>query len=207
MASPIDTWLVEDEPRYRRSFEALLGTTDAFVLTASVEQYEDLPLAIGPPGLVVMDLQLPGVDGIEATRALRRRWPALPVVMLTFRDEAEPVFEALRAGASGYVVKGSRPDDLFRAMAEACDGGTFFSPSVARHVQRHFADPASGAALSEREVEVLQGLADGLSKDAIADRLFLSPHTVDTHKRSLYVKLHARTAAEATAKGVRAGYI
>ena len=209
MAAPIRIWLVEDQERYRRSFETLIATNDGFSLDGSFESYEDLPPFSDHdgPDLVVMDLGLPGMDGVEATRDLCRAHPGLPVVVLTLVDRAEAVFDALRAGASGYLVKGSRPDQIFRALQEAAEGGTYFTPAVARHVFRYFSSPGPERPLSEREVDVLRGLSEGLSKTAIADKLFLSPHTVDSHVRSVYAKLHVRTAAEATAIGVRSGLI
>ena len=209
MVPPIRLWLVEDEARYRQSFEQLIATTDAFVLTGSFECYENIPAIAGldGPDLVVMDLELPGASGVEATREITRHHPGVPVVVLTLIDRAEAVFGALRAGASGYLVKGSRPDQILRALTEAHAGGTYFTPAVARHVFRFFSSPAPENPLSDRETDVLRALAEGLSKARIAERLFLSPHTVDSHQRSIYVKLHVHTAAEATAKGVRSGLI
>ena len=207
MPLPLRLWLVEDEPAYSTSFERLVGASDEFVLDASFDCFEDVPRRPARrPDLVVMDLQLPGLGGIEATRRLRGRHPGIRVVVLTLVDTADAVFEALRAGASGYVVKGTRPAEIFRSLREAHAGGTYFSPSVARHVLRFFAPPAESA-LSAREREVLTALSRGLSKAKIADLLFLSPHTVDTHVRNVYDKLEVRTAAEAVAKGVRAGLI
>jgi DNA-binding NarL/FixJ family response regulator len=208
MADPISLWLVEDELSYRQSFEDLVATTTAFVLAGAFETAEDAAACEGaPPDLVVMDLQLPGADGIEGTRRLRSRWPTLPVVVLTLVDRAETIARALRAGASGYIVKGSEPDDIFRSLSEAHAGGTYFAPNVARHLLGIFASPGPDEPLTDREIEVLRALADGLTKSGIADRLFLSPHTVDSHLRSVYAKLHARNAAEATARAIRSGLI
>ena len=118
------------------------------------------------------------------------------------------MFDALRAGASGYVVKGTPPDQMFTALREAHAGGTYFAPSVARHVLGFFAEPEPlEEPLTEREREVLRELAAGRTKAGIAERLFLSPHTVDTHLRNVYTKLHVKTAAEAAAKGVRNGLV
>ncbi len=204
--------LVEDEQRYREPFERLIGTTDEFRLDSVFERYEELEAYLRSggslPDLVVMDLKLPGTSGIEGTRALRRRYPGLPVVALTTLDDPASVFDALRAGASGYVVKGTPPDQMFAALREAHAGGTYFAPSVARHVLGHFAEPEPlEEPLTERERDVLRELAEGRTKAGIAERLFLSPHTVDTHLRNVYTKLHVRTAAEAAAKGVRNGLV
>ena len=211
MTDALDVWLVEDEALYRDRFAQLLRTSPDLRLSAGFESYASLagrlPTDV-PPDLVVMDLQMPGTDGFEATRRLRHALPATPVVVLTLLDDPPSIVTALRAGASGYVVKGTDPEDLFRSLREAHAGGTFFAPAVARHVLGHFApEHASLRQLTPREREVLQVLAEGHSKAGIAERLFVSPHTVDTHLRSVYDKLHVRTAAQAAAVGVREGLI
>lgn len=214
MPPSLSLYLVEDERRFRDPFAALLATTDAFDLTQAFEQYEELSayLDLVPPpplpDLVVMDLVLPGTSGLDALRDLKRRYPGLPAVVLTSLDDPVSVVEALEAGARGYVVKGTRPDAMLMALREAHAGGTYFSPSVARHVLGQFAPaPTPEASLTDREVEVLRGLAQGRTKADIAEMLYLSPHTVDNHMRAVYRKLHAKNAAEAAAKGVRSGLI
>ena len=210
MLSPITLWLVEDLPQYSRPFAQLLDASREFHLARVFDRFEaaGLALADGPaPDLVVMDLKLPGVGGIEAIARLRERAPSLPVVAMTLSDDPADVYAAVRAGARGYVVKGARREQIFAALREAYDGGAYFSPSVARYVLERFAPPESAQPLTEREHDVLEGLAAGLSKAEIAERLFLSPHTVDTHVRKVYGKLEARTAAQAAAEGVRRGHI
>ena len=207
---PISLWLVEDDPLYQAPFARLVETTEQFALGRTFDEYEALVacLSVGGdgPDLVVMDLHLPRLDGPEATRDLRQRLPDVPIVVLTISDDPASVAEALGAGASGYIVKGTPPELMFRALREAHSGGTYFAPSVARHVLGHFSAPAPlEEPLTEREQEVLRELAGGLSKARIADALYLSPHTVDTHVRSVYRKLHAKNAAEAAAKAVRIG--
>ncbi len=205
--APISLWLVEDEHRYRDPFQALIETTDDFVLAASFESYDAIPRRLAAPDLVVMDLHLPGTSGIDATRALRRRLD-VPVVVLTTSDDPEHLFGALAAGASGYVVKGAEPDRMFTALREAHDGGTYFSPSVARYVLDRLGPTGHAVpTLTKRETEVLRGLAEGHSKAGIGRILHLSPHTVDTHVRGLYRKLHVQNAAAAAARGVREGLV
>ena len=211
MASPISIWLVEDEQAYRDSFRQLIELTEEFLLDAEFETYEELVafVEISPdapiPDLIVMDIMLPGMSGIEATRDLRRRYPGLPVLALTNKDDPASLFAILRAGACGYVVKGTKPDATIVALREAKAGGTYFSPSVARHILGHFAEPEPlEEPLTEREREVLRELAGGYSRAGIGKRLYLSKHTVDSHIQSVYRKLHVTTGAEAVAKGVRA---
>ncbi|MEL6616076.1 MAG: response regulator transcription factor [Bacteroidota bacterium] len=210
MPPPKILWLVEDEPRYRVPFERLILTTDEFVLDRSFACFEDLlatrRVGVPWPDLVVMDLHLPGTDGIDGTRLLAAQ--ELPVVVLTTSDDPPTVYRALEAGASGYVVKGTDPERMFTALREASEGGTYFSPSVARHVLRRIAGARPPTEpLSPREVEVLRELAEGRSKARIAEALCISPHTVDTHLREVYRKLRVKTAAAAAAAGVRSGLI
>lgn len=214
MPSTLSLWLVEDELRYRVPFERLISTTDEFRLDAIFEQYEDLITYLEThqtpqvPDIVVMDLKLPGMSGYEATRDLRQRFADVPVVALTSLDDPESVFRALRNGASGYIVKGTPPDQMFTVLREAYVGGTYFAPSVARFVLGHFASPEPlDEPLTDREREVLRELAAGGTKAGIAEVLYLSPHTVDKHLRNIYQKLHVNTAAAAAAKGVRAGLV
>ena len=212
MAAPLSIWLVEDEALYREPFRRLIDATDGFQLDKTFGQYEELQACLDletpPPDLVVLDLNLPGASGIAGAQDLRRRGVPSPVVVLTTHDDPQSVVDAVRAGASGYVVKGTAPRRMLIALQEAYDGGTYFSPSVARHVLGLFGQAMSTEeALTGREVEVLRELAAGRSKAAIANVLFLSPHTVDSHLRAVYRKLHVSTAAAAAAAGVRAGLI
>jgi len=211
MPPPLTLWLIEDEERFRAPFERLIGTTSEFHLERAFERYEEAAAffeVAPPPDLVVLDLKLPGLSGSAAVRDLQRRHPRIPVVILTTSDHPDVVFDVLRAGASGYVVKGTEPDRILTALREAHAGGSYFSPSVARHVLSHFtAAPHLAEPLSSRECDVLRELAGGRSKAQIAAALYLSPHTIDSHLRTIYRKLHVNTAAEATAKAVRYGLV
>ena len=210
MAASIHLWIVEDEARYREAFERLIETAPSFQLGGSFGCFEDLADRLGRggglPDLIVMDLRLPGRSGVEAISELRRSACDVPVLVLSSSDDPESIFGAVRAGATGYLVKGAPVDTTLSALLQASRGGTYFSPSVARYVLGHFA-PAPTSLLSDRELEVLGKLAHGRSKAATATELYLSPHTVDSHVRSIYRKLRVRNAAEATATGVRRGLI
>ena len=213
MIQPTTLWIVEDNRDFREAFRRLIAATEDLSLRAEFESYELLQehIKAGPvvlPSLVVMDLSLPGLDGVDAMADLRSRYPDLGIVVLSSSDAPESVFAAVRAGARGYVVKGTRGETIYAALREAHRGGTYFSPAVARHVLGHFSAPREmEELLSEREKEVLGELASGRSKATIAERLFLSPHTVDSHVRNIYRKLHVTTATEAVAKGVRGGLV
>lgn len=208
MASPpaLSLWLVEDEPAYRDAFARLAAATDDLRLDATFPAFAplDAHLRTGPalPDLVVMDIRMPGVDGIEATRRFRALVPDVPVLVLTNLDDPRTVFDALRAGASGYVLKDRLVDALGPAVRQTAAGGMGFSPGVAAHVAAFFA-PAAPSPLSAREEEVIRLMARGLSQKRIASELFLSPHTIDTHVRNIYAKLHASSGLEAVAIAAR----
>ncbi len=215
MTKALSIWLVEDEQIFRDSFEELIELEDEFQLTAAFETYEELQShcratpRLELPDLVAMDIRLPGKSGIEATRELCKTYPDLRVLALTQKDDPDSVFAILEAGACGYVVKGAtKSDSLIAAMRETIEGGAVFSPAVARHVLRQFeAAPPLEDPLSVRERQVLLQLSKGGTKSGIGETLCLSRHTVDTHLRNVYRKLHANTGAEAVAKGIRSGII
>ena len=209
MSNSLTLWLVEDEPRFSEPFSYLIASTNEFALAHTFGSYEEAAVVLDrelwpPPEIVVMDYHLPGANGIAATRDLKRRLPTVPVVVLTGNDKPDLIFQALQAGASGYIVKGTDSERVLAAIREAYHGGLAFPPSVAAHVLAFFrAGSEDKVRLSEREREVVELLARGLSKARIAKALYLSPHTVNTHLCNVYEKLHAHSAAEAVAKAMR----
>ncbi|MEM6785780.1 MAG: response regulator transcription factor, partial [Bacteroidota bacterium] len=148
-------------------------------------------------------VRLPDGDGISATRRYRRDFNGGAVLMLTSVDAPETVFAALQAGAVGYILKDRLVDSLPDAARKAAQGGMTVSPGVASYVLRHFEKPPSP--LSTREEEVVRLMARGFSQKRIADTLCISTHTVDTHVRNIYRKLHASSGLEAVAIAVRLG--
>ena len=206
--SVLTLWLVEDEPAYQDAFARLVASTDDLRLGETFSSYAELNDRLrtdagrGMPDLVVMDIRLPGVDGIEATRRFRATVKTVPVLVLTNIDDPDTVFAALRAGASGYVLKDRIVDALELAVRQTARGGMGFSPGVARHLGAFFA-PAAPSPLTAREEEVIRLMARGFSQKRIAEELFISPHTVDTHVRNLYAKLHTSSGLEAVAIATR----
>ena len=206
-----DVWIVEDDAEYRRTLGFLISHSSDLDCSETFESFEDLERHIegvtdpALPDVILMDIGLPGTDGIEATGILKRRFPDLTVVMLTVSDVADSIFRSLRAGASGYLLKDTPVEETLSGIKAARAGGMLMPPSVARKVLDYFNRPPSSTTygLSSREKEVLDLLGEGLTQREIADRLFLSPHTVDNHLRSIYRKLHVRSATAAVAKAYR----
>ncbi|HEY7780732.1 MAG TPA: response regulator transcription factor [Ktedonobacterales bacterium] len=164
------------------------------------------------PDLVLMDLKMPGMNGAQATAAIRRVAPALPVLVLTTYDDDEWILDAVRAGAAGYLLKDSRREDLVAAIEGTVAGRTHVDPSVAGRVFAFLREgpPARGAlaaTFSEREREVLRLLASGLTNAAIADRLALAEGTVRNHVTAILAKLGVADRAQATAIAWRDGLV
>lgn len=199
--------LFDDSASIRESLGELLRYTKGIVLTglhADATSVEDI-IALERPQIVLMDIDMPGVNGIEAVARIRKAAPDTLVIMLTVFEEAERVYAALQAGAMGYLLKSTPPDALIAAIHEAHEGGAPMTPSIARKVllQLHAPPSASGDhGLNAREREVLQCLVDGLSYKMVGDKLGISINTVRSHIKHIYEKLHVRSNTEAVAKTI-----
>lgn len=200
--------IVEDDPLVRQDLANLLATQKDFRCTASFASAEEALRAIPekPPHVVLMDINLTGMTGIECTRRLKERLPDLQIIMLTIFDDSERVFAALRAGASGYLVKRSAPNELIAAIQQVVQGGSPMSPHIARRVVESFNTqrPEQTASetdnLTERERELLALLARGKHYKEIATQLDISTDTVRSHIRRIYRKLQVHSRTEATVK-------
>jgi DNA-binding NarL/FixJ family response regulator len=206
--------IVEDDAVIRRGWvdilQRLSGYRAAGEFGSGEEALENLPK--DPPDFVLMDINLPGMSGIECTRELKRLLPDVEVLMLTMFGDRDRIFEALRAGAGGYLLKRTSPSALKAALEEACAGGAPMSPYVARQVVQYFRPSAIDTAargqerhdgvekLSPKENDILKLLAGGCQYKEIADRLEISMDTVRTHIRRIYQKLHVHSRTDAVVK-------
>jgi DNA-binding NarL/FixJ family response regulator len=153
-----------------------------------------------------MDINIPGKNGIEAVQEITQQFPAVRVCMQTVFDDDDKIFASLCAGASGYILKNAPPEKVLQAIREVADGGAFFTPSVARRVLTNFQQHPQQAEhidLSDREKGILKLLVDGLSYKMIAAELGLSFHTIHTHIKNIYEKLHVNSKGEAVSKALR----
>lgn len=214
MSEAIRVLVVEDVPRILEGLCRLIEAADGLVLVGRAGSGEEALARIGPaaPDVVLCDLGLPGIDGIETTRRIRARWPSVEVLVLTVFDEEEKVLAAVRAGAAGYLLKGGPAARLCEAIAEVHAGGSVIQPSLARVLLRQFHLPrvAEGPplpALSGRETEILELIAKGLSNPEAAGVLGLSRATVRTHLEHIYEKLEVTNRTEAVAEGIRRGIV
>ncbi|MPZ70885.1 MAG: response regulator [Actinobacteria bacterium] len=203
----ISVLLADDQALVRAGFRALIDAQDDVeVVGEASDGTEAVSLTTNlTPDVVLMDIRMPNMDGLEATRAIASD-PALDavrIIILTTFDLDEYVFEALRVGASGFLVKSTEPDELLHAVRVVADGEALLSPSITRKLVAEFAAQAKQPqetpdldALTDREREVMALVAEGLSNEEIAERLVVSPATAKTHVSRAMVKLHARDRAQ-----------
>ena len=211
----VSVLVVDDDDRFRAGLAELLGTYDVDVVgTASNARDAVDTTRMLRPDVVLMDVQMPGTTGIEATRGVLNAWPETRVVMLTVSGDGADVIEAMLAGATGYLVKGTAPETLVAGIRAAADGDSLLSPGLAAKLLGRLREsaPASparieNAVLSERELEVLKLLAHGKPNAVIARELFLSPHTVRNHISNILSKLQISNRTEATAYAIRSGLV
>ena len=204
-------WIVEDNAKLRRDLAVLIEAEADLSCPVSASSCEDALAALAeepPPDVVLMDLGLPGMSGIEGTARLHSLSPATRVVVLTVHAEDESVFDAICAGACGYLLKPSAPEEIVAAVRQAARGAAPMNAYIASKVLAMFTRLAPARAhddygLTRRERDILQLLVDGLTMRQIAHRLAVSYHTVDTHLRNVYAKLHVRTRTSAVAKALR----
>jgi DNA-binding NarL/FixJ family response regulator len=210
MSEPLRVLVVEDHPLYRQAVTSLVDGMEGWQVVASYGDAEAALPRAGDADLVVLDLGLPGIDGIEATRLFRQANPALAVVVLTMSEEPAVLSGAIKAGAQGYLVKGSEPDDIERALWSVARGQAVFGEQVAAALLAQAGARTSSAAaatfptLSARELEVLDLIAAGRSNAEIAHALFVSPKTARNHVSNILTKLGG-TRAEAVARARDAG--
>ncbi len=194
--------LVDDHPIVRRGLASLLSTLDGVEVVAQAGTGEEAlrEVAVKRPDVAVMDLRMPGMDGVETTRRIVRDYPATAVLVLTMFDDDRQVADALRAGARGYLVKGAEQDEIERAVRAIANGDAIFSSTIASRVLRGITgNPGQPmlASLSPREREVLDIVATGVSNSAIAERLRLAPKTVGNHISAIFLKLGVASRSEA----------
>ena len=201
--------IIEDNRTVRETLALILENSPGFACTQAFASAEAALAGFppDPPQVALVDINLPGMSGIECVRQLKARAPALQILMLTIESEAQRVFDSLAAGASGYLVKNTPPARLLEAIQDVVQGGAPMSSQIARLVVQAFQQPAAGPAseagdppLTPREDEILGLIARGFRTKEIADQLEISSQTVQTHVRNIYEKLHVRSRAEAVAR-------
>ncbi|MBQ4335145.1 MAG: response regulator transcription factor [Myxococcaceae bacterium] len=222
---PIKVLVVEDQPKILKNQLKLLdGASELSVVGTAMsgeEALQEIPRC--QPDVILLDLGLPKMSGIDVTREVKAVWPEIEILIFTIFDEEQKVLEAIRAGASGYLLKGATADKIVEAICDVRAGGTVIQPNLARILLKHFRvdeqatstkvrRPAIDSTplekpLSEREMEILQLIAKGVSNHEAAAMLKLSKATIRTHLEHIYVKLDVTNRVEAVTEGIRKGLI
>lgn len=200
--------IVDDDDKVRESLSWLIDSSRGF---KCVGQYSGCSEALKGieddlPDVVLMDIEMPTLSGIECVERLKTEFPDLKILMLTNHSDDDHVFDSLRAGAVGYLLKNSEITKICESIREAHEGGAPMSSEVAKKVLAYFHKQNNekySSSLSQRESEVLKALTEGLSDKAIADRLFISIPTVRFHLKNIYAKLHVNSRSEAVIKAMR----
>ena len=198
--------IVEDNTALRQSLEQLFNRTSNMKCVTSLNNLLNVVSEFqkSQPDIVLMDIGLPSINGIEGVRTVKSNFENIQVIMFTVFEDDEKIFEAIRSGASGYLLKKTPPEEILDAINELYEGGAPMSPSIARKVIQAFQVKPSSVLedhqLTSREKEILYALVDGLSYKKIAEKYFVSIHTVRSHISSIYEKLHVNSKSQAVAK-------
>ena len=206
---PVKIVIYEDNANLGESLNSLLSLTDAYEVAASFPDCSDIVNQVRSiqPGVLLMDIDMPGINGIEAVKKVREFDKQVQIIMLTVFDDNTHVFEAIYAGANGYLLKKYVSDKLLSAISEVLEGGAPMSPSIARMIIGNLQQPVqqvpeNNYQLTAREKETLQLLSQGNSFKMIAAELGISIDTVRTHIKRIYDKLHVRSQIEAVSKAI-----
>lgn len=193
--------IVEDDQEIRNSFVLIVNSSQKFTVVNAYGNCEDAIANLNrdKPEIVLMDVQLPGMNGIQGTKTIKDKYPHVEVIMVTVYEDNELVFEALKAGASGYITKSANYLELLSALEEITRGGAPMSSRIARMVIDNFhVNPNSP--LTKRETEILQLISEGKTYTQISEELFISKETAKTHIKNIYSKLQVNSKSEAIAK-------
>jgi DNA-binding NarL/FixJ family response regulator len=213
LSASTQIWLIEDNQNFRGTLARVINGMAGMKCTHQFSNAEDALDALNGgdvPDVVLLDVGLPGLNGIEAIREIKTISPTTRIIMLTVFDDQEKILNAVCAGASGYLLKPSNTASIVRSIKEALAGGAPLTPQVAKSVldmlsARNSRKPAQ--VLTAREQAILRLMSEGRGMKGIAEDLQLSYHTVDSHLRNIYAKLHVHTSTAAVAKAINEGLL
>ncbi|MCP9766508.1 DNA-binding response regulator [Lacihabitans sp. LS3-19] len=201
--------IFDDNKSFLESLTFFLKDNPSFYIVGTFNNAIDAVKKVNKstPDIIIMDIKMPEVSGIQAVKEIKAKYPEIQILMHTVFEDDGSVFAAICAGASGYILKGTSPNDLLAALEEIKNGGSPMTPSIARQVltlfQNQFQTQTEFYDLSPREKDILRCLVDGQSYKMIAESLTISYHTVNAHIRKVYEKLHVNSSQEAISKAIR----
>jgi DNA-binding NarL/FixJ family response regulator len=197
----IRIFIYDDSNERRDSLKALLMLNDSLEFVGEAENCKNVMAEMEKyfPQVVLMDINMPEVDGLEGLKAIKTNYPSIKVLMQTAFDDSEKIFTAIKNGANGYILKNDKPLRLLQAIEEVYEGGAVMNPAIAQKVLDYFKPNGHKNPLSPKETEVLALLAEGLSYKMVADKLGVSYTTINTHAKRIYEKLHIQSLGEAIA--------
>ena len=203
--------IIEDNELLRSAWKSALEDVNDFTILGDYNSCESAfnSSGIGNSHVILMDINLPGMTGIEGALTVKEKYPDVNIIMITVYQDTEHVFDSICAGAVGYLLKSVSAEDMIDAIKQAVDGGSPMTPVIARKVISafHTSKAKNEVELNEKEMLVLNYLAEGKSYKMIADEMFLSVHSVRYYLRSIYEKLQVKSRAEAVAKGLKLNFI
>ncbi|MEX1188605.1 MAG: response regulator transcription factor [Bacteroidia bacterium] len=200
--------IYDDNSNRRDSLKILLASVESFFVSGVFPNCKNIEseMAELQPDVVLMDIQMPECDGIEGVKILNNLFPGVKVIMQTVFEDDDKIFDAIRYGASGYILKKAEPEKLIEAIKDVLSGGSPMTPSIASRVINFFRDQSdhnkNKFGLSDREKEILNELVEGKSYKMIADKLAISYHTVNSHIKKIYDKLQVHSVGEAISKAI-----
>jgi len=203
--------IIEDDPLLLENLSLLLGGEEEITVTGSYRSAEDAMRSLreAAPDVMLTDLGLPGMSGVELIKKAKEEMPSLEIMAHTVFEDRERVFSAIKAGASGYILKGSSPREIIESIHSLYKGGAPMSPKVARKIIHEFQDEVTSEQflLTPREKELVKRVEDGLTYKEIGEKLGISTHTVHTHIKNIYEKLQAKDRNDAIIKARKKGII
>jgi len=205
----ISVVVFEDNKHLRESLQLLVSSSENFEWIDAFADTRNIVSVINKlmPDIIITDIEMPVMNGIDATRLIKIKFPEIPILILTVFDDSERIFQSLQAGGNGYLLKNSSPDEILSALTDVYNGGSALSPAVARKVIQYFqtAIPVqqNDYHLTAKEKELLQCLVQGMSYKMIADAMMISFETVKSHVKNVYRKLHVSSNSEAVAKAIK----
>jgi DNA-binding NarL/FixJ family response regulator len=204
--------IIEDHQDFREGLSFLLNASEGYTCISNYTNAEDaVDTLSGDEDVILLDINLPEMSGIEAIPLIKAKHPYLKIIMLTICDDDQTIIEAIMAGADGYLLKKTAPDRLLTSLQETLDGGSPMTASIASRVlnlfKKHVPVKNNSISLTARELEVLQLLVDGLDNISVAKQLFISIQTVRNHIRHIYEKLQVHSKSQAVAKAIKEGLV